>query len=93
MLKTFTLATSVLLLLSSASFAQEDVVAGAPSEEVDCDDPNNAEEDECLGLPIGGQDITNFVPLVAPLLVVAAVAVALAGGGTTSTVSTTGATN
>lgn len=79
-------------LLSNAAFAQTAVPADTAQQQIDCDDPNNADDDECLGLPVGGDTITNFVPLIAPLLGVGAVAAAVAGGGggdTTSTVSTT----
>lgn len=92
-----TYATAVLMLVSSAAFAQ--VVE--PSDQIDCNDPANATLDECLGLP-PGPEITNFAPIVAPILAGAAIA-ALGGGGssdgttsttsTTSTTATTGTTN
>ncbi|MEM8654392.1 MAG: hypothetical protein AAGF36_06575 [Pseudomonadota bacterium] len=67
---------------------------------VDCSNGQNADDPACLGLPEDGQPITNFVPLVAPLLGAAAAAgLAGAGGGdgatdsTTSTSSTTSTTD
>ena len=79
------------LLLSNAAFAQTVVPADTTQQQIDCDDPNNADEDVCLGLPVGGDAITNFVPLIAPLLGAAAAVAVVAGAGggdTTSTVST-----
>jgi len=86
------------LMLSSATFAQT-VPPTGPAEttdqSIDCDDPDNAGRDLCLGLPIGGAEITNFAPIAAPLLGASAVAAALGGGGngTVSTVSTVSTTN
>lgn len=78
---------SILLLVASAApvFAQD------TGQAIDCDEPSNAEREECLALPNVGdnQPITNFVPLIAPFLGVAAAGALLGGGGTTSTPSTT----
>lgn len=78
---------SILLLVASAApvFAQE------ASQAIDCSAPANAERAECLALPteVGNQPITNFAPLIAPFLGVAAAGALLGGGGTTSTPSTT----
>lgn len=71
--------------LALPAFAQ-DVV-----KEVDCNDPKTAQEEEsCTGLPPLGDEITNFVPLVAPALGGLLVAAALAGGASGGSTSTTG---
>ena len=92
MFRTIVISALAALLVTSPAFAQELVVEGQPPIEQakDCDNPDNADEAECLLLPLGGDQITNFVPLFAPLLGAAAVAAVAAGGGsTTSTTSTT----
>lgn len=59
---------------------------------IDCTEPANAEEEVCLALPDDG--VTNFVPLVAPVLgALGAGALAAAGGGGGSTPSTPSTTN
>ncbi len=59
--------------------------------QLDCNDPANAEAEACLGLP--GDDVTNFVPLIAPLAGLLGIAAAAGGGSTTSTTSTPSTTN
>lgn len=79
-----TLAAVALAAITQPAFAQE---AGNT---IDCDNPANAENEICLALPADG--VTNFVPLVAPVLGAIGVGVAAAaagGGSTTSTPSTT----
>lgn len=74
----------VLALVSALSAPQ------AHAQEVNCQDPANLGNDECIGLPpdpaLG--DPTNLIPLLAPVLGVA-FAGALAGAGGSSTPSTT----
>jgi len=77
---------SALLLFTSLAlpaFAQN------VTQQINCEDPENAGSDECLALPSVAGDPTNLVPFLAPAAGAAAV-IALAGsGGTTSTTSTT----
>jgi len=73
------------------------LATAAPAQTVplDCEAPENAENDECLALP-PAQEATNFVPLIAPALGgLAALAglAAAAGGGTNSTNTTTSTTS
>ncbi len=56
---------------------------------IDCDDAANAEEEACLGLPLDGA--TNFGPLAGVAAGVIGLG-ALAGGGSTTSTSTTGTT-
>ncbi len=58
--------------------------------EIDCDDPANQEADQCLGLPVGSLPITNFVPLIAPLVIAGAVAAAGAGSSSSTPNTTSG---
>lgn len=86
--------TLVLLLTGSYAFAQVVEPSDVVGSQIDCSDPANAAQDECLGLP-PGPEITNFAPIVAPLLAGAAIAAIGGGGssdGTTSTTSTTSTT-
>ncbi|WP_417585484.1 hypothetical protein [Pelagibacterium sp.] len=82
--------TLLALALSATSVCAQ--TAAPVTEQVDCEDINNANKDECLAEAEG---VTGFVPLIAPALGAAAAAAGLAaaaGGGsnpsTTSTVST-----
>jgi len=63
------------------------------TEEIDCEDETNQDDPTCLGLPDGGAEITNFVPLIAPLVGVAALAGLGGSGGTSGTTSTTSTTS
>jgi len=88
-------AALAVLLLTTPSFAQVvDPATGNASleQQIDCDDPTNAAEDICLGLPLDGVDITNFVPLIAPFAAILGAA-ALAGGNSDGTTATTSTTN
>ena len=89
MYKTFILVSLAAILASAPAFAQ---TAGPVDQTDDCDDPDTVDEDECLALlPIGGQEITNFVPLIGPIaaaLGFAALAAGAGGGGTSSTPTT-----
>lgn len=65
----------------------------AQEDSIDCEDEANRDNPDCLGLP-DDQAITNFVPLIAPLLGAAALAgIGGAAGSTVSTTSTTSTTN
>ena len=72
-------------------------VASANAQErdaaVDCEDESNRDDPVCLGLPDPNQPITNFAPVVAPLVGVGALAGLAGGGGTTGTTSTTSTTS
>jgi len=79
----------VILAAALATGIAQSAFAQAANNEIDCDDPANAEEEVCLSLPRDG--VTNFVPLVAPVLGavgVGALAAAGGGGSSTSTPST-----
>jgi hypothetical protein len=54
----------------------------------DVNNPLNQESPICLSLPEERLDITNFAPLIAPLLGAGALAGLAGGGSTTSTTST-----
>ncbi|MEL6885382.1 MAG: hypothetical protein AAFP87_12800 [Pseudomonadota bacterium] len=60
---------------------------------VDCEDAANRDDPLCLGLPDPNQPITNFAPVIAPLVGVGALAGLAGGGGTTGTTSTTSTTS
>ncbi|MEL6957813.1 MAG: hypothetical protein AAGL89_02535 [Pseudomonadota bacterium] len=86
-MKTLLNVTIAALLLSSVAQAQTAAT-------VDCNDPANANTDECLALPpLGSGDITNFVPLIGPLLGAAAVAAVAAGGASAPSTPNTNANN
>lgn len=70
-------------------------IVAAQAVPLDCNAPENASNEECLGLP-PAQEATNFVPAIAPVLGgLAALAglVASAGGGSNSTNTTTSTTS
>lgn len=80
--------------LAAPSFAQQVVPAqAAPNqEEVDCEDEKNQDDEACLGLPIPGVPITNFVPLVGGVVGAAAVAGFAGGGGSSPSTPNTPST-
>jgi|TARA_R110002049_G_scaffold309015_1_gene515831 hypothetical protein len=59
---------------------------------INCENPANIDKEACLGLPDPNAPITNFVPLVAPVLGAAALA-GLGGGGSASSTPSTPSTN
>lgn len=63
------------------------------SNQIDCSIAANQDDPVCLGLPQDGAPITNFVPIVAPLLGAAALAGLAGSGGTSGTTSTTTTTS
>ena len=99
--KTLVLASALTAASASVSFAQSSQASDCQvspntfKQECFCEDRlnetkyPNAYDEYCLALP-GGDQVTNFAPLIAPLVGVAGLA-GLAGGGgsTTSTTSTT----
>ena len=86
--------TKVLFIAALAFSAQgalaQDGVVVTPG--VNCEDPANAANQACLGLPDPTLPITNLVPIVAPILG-AGVLIGLGGGSSSSTTSTTSTTN
>ena len=81
-LSRFCLITSSMVMCATSVLAQ--------GYDLDCDDEANRDNPDCLGLP-DDQPITNFVPLIAPL--VGAGVLAAVGGSSGSTVSTTSTTS
>lgn len=61
------------IMLANTSYAQDTAA-------VDCNDPANAGLPACTGLP-EGLDVTNVVPLVAPIAGIVALGVLAGGGG------------
>jgi|TARA_R110000744_G_scaffold21124_8_gene54973 hypothetical protein len=83
------------LAVSAQSAMAQDNVVITPSQDnvgatpsVNCEDPANAANQACLGLPNPNQPITNFLPIAGPILG-AGVLAGLGGGSTPSTTSTT----
>lgn len=70
--------------LASPAFAVN-IVKTVTGEEIDCDEPANAENEACL--EILDEGITNFVPLAAPVAGLLGLG-ALGGGGSSSTTTT-----
>lgn len=81
------LAALVCTLLALPASSQEN------DDEIDCNIEANKELPECLVLPDNGQDVTNVVPLAAPLAGLGLLGLAGAGGGGGGTVSTTSTTS
>lgn len=64
----------------------------AEPNEIDCDDPANAEEEVCIALlETGGGGATNFAPLIAGVGGLLGLG-ALAGGGSSTSTTATGTT-
>ncbi len=84
-------------LVATTAFAQS---TPPQQSEIDCTDPNNAENEVCLGLAgsgaaaagAGAGGATAFAPLVGPVAGVLGLGIiaAAGGGGSTSSTSTTG---
>ncbi len=72
--------------LSTQAFAQT-------TDDVDCDDPANAEDPVCIALALeGSEGVTAFVPLVAPAAGLLGLAALGAGGATATTTTSTTST-
>ncbi|SEW44062.1 hypothetical protein SAMN04488515_3150 [Cognatiyoonia koreensis] len=95
MILKYFIAAAALVALSTPSFAQD---ALPP---IDCNDPANAQEDECAVLlpPAGtGAEFATLAPAAAAVAVLGVLAISGGGGGgnnnnTTTTTSTTGTTD
>ena len=83
----------LLCCLGGTAAAQDrnpDVPRSGLSRAAACANPANAESIDCLFLPEAGRVVTNFVPLIAPLI--GAAALAGLGGSTAPATSTTSTT-
>ena len=90
----FIIAATLMATFASGAFAQTAKIDSAGESKVDCKDEANKEDEACLGLPDAKKPITNFAPVIGPLLGAAALS-GLGGGkgSTTSTPSTPSTTN
>ena len=85
------LSSALVFGLGSAQLASAQVLND--DGEIDCSVASNAEAAECLNLPDDGAPITNFAPIVAPLVGAAILGAAGGSGGTPSTTGTTSTTS
>lgn len=69
--------TQILSIAVAACFTAGGAFAQAT--QIDCEDPANAANEECLLLPLPGEDVTNFAFIAGPLIAAGA-ALAVLGG-------------